>query len=74
MQLVDKDFVEECLIFLLFFELEIMRFKNHRLKRETDLLTFSTLQKFAIFIIGSEQRSANPGSVSFFYRFIMSFD
>lgn len=74
MQLVNKDFDEECLIFLPFFELEIMRFENHHLEREMSLQTFSTLRKFAVFIIGSEEISANFDLVSFFYRFIMSFE
>ena len=74
MQLVNRDFVEECLIFLPFFELEIMRFENHHQEREMSLQTFSTLRKFAVFIIGSEEISANLDLVSFFYRFIKSFE
>ena len=74
MQLVNKDFVEECLFFLPFFELEIMRFENHHRGRETGLQTFSALQKFAVFIIGLEEIPANFDWVSFFYRFIMSFE
>ena len=73
MQLVDKDFVGECLAFLLFFKLEIMLFGNHHRGREINLQTFSTLRKFAVFILGWEEISANFNLVSFFYQFTMSF-
>ena len=59
MQLVDKDFVGECLAFLLFFKLEIMRLGNHHRGREIDLQIFSTLRKFAVFILGLEEIPAS---------------
>ena len=73
MQLVDKDFVGQRLVFLLFFALEIRQFRNHHRGRETDLQTFSTPRKFVVFILGLEEILANFDQLSFFYQFTMSF-
>ena len=72
MQLVDKDFVGQRLVFLLFFALEIRQFRNHHRGRETDLQTFFTPRKFVVFILGLEEILANFDQLSFFYQFTMS--
>ena len=71
--LIKKVFIIRCLVFLLFFKLEIMIFKSHHQEKETDLHSSSILQKFAFFILNQEEILANSKQLSFFYQFTMNF-